>query len=293
MARSRIWYVGAWITDRLFRGLVVLAQLVPYERRVALVGSFFENLLAPLAGYRRRAEKNLKFIWPEMPETERRRIAARVCNNFGRTLIENYSPKDFKAKIARCPVRGDGLAAIEKARTEGRAVLFVTGHFGNHEAPRQALTLQGFRIGGLFRPMANPFMNNHYAETMTAMSGDVFAQGKPGTFGFVRMLRNGGMGTLLFDVRVTARPSLPFLGKPAGTATSAAEIALRTGALIVPYFGIRAENGTDFDIVIEAPIDEGEVDEMMRAMTARLEAHVEKHPDQWFWVHNRWGAHKD
>jgi len=129
----------------------------------------------------------------------------------------------------------------------------------------------------------------HYEQNMLAMSGTVFAQGRKGTAGFVRMLKDGGMGTLLFDVRANGSPMIPFMGKPAPTATSAADIALKLNALVVPYFGIRRPDGLAFDIAIEAPIPLTDAPTMMGEITARLEARIAANPEQWFWVHRRWG----
>lgn len=280
---------GDWITDRIMRGAIAASAILPYGLRVRSFGALIERIIAPLAGFRRRAERNLALIYPDMPAPERRRLARAVCNNVGRTFIENYARKGFARQIEQSAVRGAGLDPLAQAQADGRPVLFVTGHFGNHEAPRMALTQRGYRIGGLYRPMSNPYFNAHYEQTMLDMSGDVFPQGRRGTAGFVRMLRDGGMGTLLFDVRATAFAQMPFLGRPAHTATSAAEIALRLDALVIPYFATREPDGLNFEIEIEAPIPLTDVETMMRAMTDRLEAHIRAHPEQWFWVHNRWG----
>ena len=278
-----------WILDRALRGIIRSALALPYPTRVQWFGKFVERGIAPVAGYLKRAEDQLALIWPELPAAERRDLARACCNNFGRTIIENYSGADFARQIENATVSGDGLIPMAKAKAEGRPVLFVTGHFGNHEAPRQALTQRGYSIGGLYRPMANPYLNSHYEKSMLSMSGAVFAQGRRGTMGFVRMLRDGGMGTLLFDVRASGFPSAPFLGHDANTATSAADIALKVGALVIPYFGIRRGDGLGFDVVVEAPILPSTSTQMMAEMTARLEARIYANPDQWFWIHRRWG----
>ena len=57
---------------------------------------------------------------------------------------------------------------------------------------------------------------------------------------------------------------------------------------MVPIFGTRRADGVTFDIVIEAPVDHSDPVTMMRDMTARLEARIAAHKDQWFWVHKRW-----
>ncbi|WP_281985147.1 lysophospholipid acyltransferase family protein [Thalassorhabdomicrobium marinisediminis] len=277
-----------WVVDRIVQGFIRSALALPYDKRVRLFGRLSQHGLSPLTGYRKRAIEQLKFIWPDMAPAERKRIADGVGNNFGRTMIENYSGADFAKQVSKAEVYGDGLEAVAEAKAQGRPVLFVTGHFGNHEAPRMALTQRGYTIGGLYRPIANPYFNDHYVKNMQAMSGPVFPQGRRGTSGFVRMLKGGGMGTLLFDVRAAKFPRIPFMGKPAHTATSVADIALKLDTLVVPYFGIRQPDGLSFRIAIEDPIAHSTPAQMMGEITARLEAHVYAHPEQWFWVHRRW-----
>ena len=105
--------------------------------------------------------------------------------------------------------------------------------------------------------------------------------------GFVRHLRGGGMGPLLYDVSAPG-PILPFLGHPAQTSLSAAEIALKIDAVMIPYFGIRQVDGLSFEVEVEAPIAHDTPENMLLAMNARLEAQIARNPSQWFWVHRRW-----
>ena len=252
------------------------------------MGAVLRRGIGPLAGYRARAIKNLRMIYPDMPEADLRRTADGVCDNFGRTLIENYSWQEFGARLAHTMPQGDGMAAIEAAKASGKPVIFVTGHFGNHEAPRQVLTRLGYDIGGLYRPMTNAYFNDHYARTMTDWGGPVFAQGRRGTMGFARHLKSGGMGTLLFDVASKSGIPLDFMGRRANTMTSAADLAIKLDALVVPYFGIRQPDGLSFKIEVAAPIDHGTPAQMMQDMTDLLSAKVSAYPAQWFWVHRRW-----
>lgn len=277
-----------WLTDRALRAMIWCALRLPIRARLWLMGKLIRHVVAPLAGYRRRAMENLAHVWPDMPEPERRALADAVAENAGRTMIDNYDVPGLLRRMADARVSGAGLAQVEAARAEGRPVLFVTGHFGNFEAPRAALVARGYRIGGLYRPMSNPYFNAHYAANMHALSDPVFEQGRRGTMGLIRHIREGGMGVLLFDVYDSAGVTIDFLGKPAPTLTSAADIALKTGALLVPFFGIRQADGISFEAVFEEPVPHGDPVEMMRAVTARLEARIREHPEQWFWIHRRW-----
>lgn len=276
-----------WIADRVLRGLIGTLLRLPYETRVPAMGRALSGAIAPLAGYRKRAESNLAMIYPEMTVSQRQQIARDCCDNFGRTLIENYAWQEFSERLSEITPTGAGLTAVAQAASDQRPVMFVTAHYGNHEAPRQVLTNMGYTIGGLYRPMLNPYFNSHYAKTMTSWGGPVFEQGRRGTMGFARHLKSGGMGTLLFDVSAKGI-SLPFLGHPAHTATSAADIALRMNAVVIPYFGIRQPDGLSFAVEVEAPITPASPEQMMTEMTARLEAQIARDPAQWFWVHRRW-----
>ena len=283
---------GGTLADRAvdagFRATLATAMLLPYPRRVAFMGAVLAHAAGPLAGYRRRARENLALIHPDWPEARRRALAREVLDNLGRALAENYSWRELGARLAGAPVTGGGLPHLAEAAARGRPVLFVTGHLGNHEAPRHVLTAMGHRIGGLYREMGNPFVNAHYAATMAEVSGPIFPKGRRGTMGFVRHLASGGMATILFDLHASEGVAIPFLGRPAMTATTAADLALRYDALLMPYWGIRRPDGLSFDVVLEEPIAPSTPLAMMTEATARLEARVSAHPGQWFWVHRRW-----
>lgn len=270
------------------RGLIGLALALPYRTRVAFVGWLMRRVIGPLAGYRARALENLALIWPEMPLAERKAIAAASLDNAGRTLIENYSTRAFTARAKAIEPEGPGYGALIAARNDKRPVILVSGHFGNYEAARATLVARGFDIGGLYRNLSNRYFNAHYVKTMEAFGGPVFPQGRAGTAGFVRHLKEGGQLVLLFDQDVPGAPVLPFLGHPARTATSAADLALRLKAELIPFFATRHPDGLGFTVHLDAPIPHTDAETMTLAISRALEARVNAHPGQWFWIHRRW-----
>ncbi|QYZ70810.1 lysophospholipid acyltransferase family protein [Neotabrizicola shimadae] len=277
-----------WVSDRMIRALLWLLMRVPYDRRVVLAGWLAAHVLAPIAGYRRRIRHNLALIMPDLPESEVRRMQRKVPENLGRTLIELYSGPEFAARAARATVTGEGLPALDAAHAEGRPVLLVTGHIGNYDAVRAALLARGFKVGGLYRPMNNRYFNDHYVEAISRIGKPLFPRGRHGLSDMVRFLRSGGMLGIVIDQYMRAGVELDFMGHPALTALSAAEMALRYDALVVPTYGIRQPNGLDFDLVFEAPIPSGTPEAMTQALNDSLAAQVRLHPDQWLWTHRRW-----
>lgn len=280
--------IGHYLRNLVIVGLIRLALALPYALRVRVMGKAVERIIGPLAGYRRLALNNLALIWPQMPAAERAQIATKCLNNVGRTFIENYSAKDFPERMAQNTLTGEGVSALRDAVAQGRTVVLVTGHYGNYEAVRATLVAQGLNIGGLYRDMKNPYFNAHYVKTMEAFGGPVFPQGRRGTAGFVRHLKDGGQLVLLFDQHVFEAPYFDFLGQPANTATSAADLALRYDALLIPFYGIRQPDGLTFETVLEAPVPATDATTMTQAISDSLAAHIHADPTQWFWVHRRW-----
>jgi KDO2-lipid IV(A) lauroyltransferase len=223
---------------------------------------------------------------------ERKSIARACLNNVGRTFIENYSAEEFPKRMAQIEPRGPGYGALQHAAKQGQPVILVTGHFGNYEATRAALVARGFDVGGLYRNMKNPYFNAHYVQTMQSFGGPVFPQGRKGTAGFVRHLKGGGRLVLLIDQHIHVAAIHDFMGRPARTAESAADLALRYGALLIPFYGIRQPDGVSFDCVLEEPVPHSDAATMTQALNDSLAARVKDDPEQWFWVHRRWRIHE-
>lgn len=284
--------IGHYLSNAVIVTAIRLALRLPYALRLQFFGALTQRVIGPLAGYRTRAIDNLAMIRPDLPVEERAGIAGACLNNVGRTFIENYSAQDFQKRMAKIEPVGPGYTALCNAAKQAQPVILVTGHFGNYEAARAALVAQGFDIGGLYRNMKNPYFNAHYVKTMQAFGGPVFPQGRKGTAGFVRHLKGGGQLVLLIDQHIRVAPIHDFMGEPARTAESAAELAMRYGALLIPFYGIRHPDGIGFDCVLEEPVPHSDASTMTQALNDSLAARVATHPEQWFWVHRRWRSRK-
>ena len=274
--------------NAVLRGLIGAMLLLPYRWRVPFCGWVFSRLLAPVAGWDARVRRNLALIWPDLPQAEVRRMLRAVPANVGRTLIELYSPKAFKAQLKDTPVRGVGLDAILQAQSEGRGVFLVSGHFGNYGVAAAVMTARGHPVAALYNPMANRYFNAHYTAAIAAISTPLFARGRRGLAGMVQHIRKGGLIGILIDQHMRRGAALQFMGHRAMTALSAADLALKYNCLLVPVYGLRLPDGISFELIIEAPIAHSTAEAMTQALNDSLEAQVRAHPDQWFWIHRRW-----
>ena len=277
------------ISNAAFSGLMRLAQALPYPRRVALMGWLFSHILAPLAGWRRRIRANLAHAMPGLPAHEVRRLTRAVPDNAGRAMAETYSGAEFLAHIrAGSPLEGPGVAALEQAAAEGRPVVLAAAHFGNYDAMRAALLARGWSVGGLYRPMNNPFFNRHYVAAIEAIGKPLFPRGRKGLAEMLKFLRGGGMLAIGIDQYVQDGTMLRFFGQPTLTALTPAELALRHHAPLIPITAIRQPDGLNFRIHVGEAIPEAAPEAMMQALNDDLEALVRRHPGQWLWAHRRW-----
>ena len=273
--------------DAALHGSMAALRALPYERRVPAMGALTTRVAAPLAGWGGRIRENLALARPDLAPREVRRLQRAVPDNVGRSLMELYSGEAFFERVRHLPLRGEGVEAIEEARREGRAIVAVTGHFGNYLAAGTAFLARGHVAGGLFRPMRNPHVNRHYTAAMETV-GPMFPQGREGLAGMLRHLKRGGLLVILSDLWVADAPELRFFGLPAPTALAPAELARRYDGLLVPFYGVRQPDGLSFELRVHAPVPPGPPETMMQAVNDDLEAMVRAHMDQWFWVHRRW-----
>lgn len=277
-----------WIVDRLWRGLIWIALRLPHRFRVATMGWLFRAVVGPMTGRKRQAEKNLSMVYPDMPETDRARITRAVLDNVGRVVMENYATPHQMTRALTWEPTGPGWHACEEARADGRPILFISGHYGNYQAGRAALNARGYRMGGLYRPLNNDYLNAHYIATIEDVGGGAFTRDRRGLAGFVKHLKSGAQGAILIDQYLFDGKIFDFMGHPAPTSTAAAEMALKYDALLVPIYSTRLANGLDFAIELEAPIPHTDADSMTQVLNDSLTARVHAAPEQWFWVHNRW-----
>ncbi|RYH09828.1 lysophospholipid acyltransferase family protein [Tropicimonas sp. IMCC6043] len=278
-----------WLQYRALRATIWAACRLPYAWRVPLFGALARGAVRVVSVFRRRMLDNLDYVWPDRPESERRAIARAAADNIGRTLIEHFSMEDLAARMQGVEPEGPGWEVLRAAQAAGRPAILITGHYGNYELAYICLTARGMSAGGLYRPMQNPFVNRHYVDAVASLDrGPLFEQGRAGMGKLLRHLRGGGTAIILNDLYVGGGIEMDFLGKPARTALSSADFALKLDAPLIPFYGIRQADGLSFRFVLEAPIPPGTPEEMTAAFNRSLEARILEDPGQWFWIHRRW-----
>jgi KDO2-lipid IV(A) lauroyltransferase len=248
-------------------------------------------------GHRRLAVANIRLALG-VDAVDAARTARACFENIGRTIAEIALAERWEAEIFP-RVALEGIGHLRDALALGRGVFILSAHCGNWELVGARIARE-VPVTALARPMANPLVDAVVAgQRQLARVRTVDARGSVREV--FRALGRGEAVGLLLDQNAlrSERVFVDFFGRPASTNFGLAMLALKSGAPVLPAFAVR-EPGGGHRGVIGPPIPpalEGDRAARIGVTTARysaaIEAHVRRHPDQWFWVHDRWKRRPD
>ncbi len=259
-----------------------------FEKRSRALGNAVGWVMRWFPPARRRFEREVLRVFPDMPRAERAALSRGMGRNMGQTLFEIYHCAEFQERQDRFHASGPGLAALEAAHAVGKGAIIVSGHFGQWEAVRAVLKARGMETGAVYRPQTNPHYQRRLLAGIKAGGTPILETGTLGTKALVRHLRGGGFIAILLDEKYPQGARLPFLGHPALTSLAAAQLALKYDLPMVPAYGIRTGDGSSFDVAFEAPIPHTDAETMTQSFNDSLSARVRVHPAQWYWMLRRW-----
>lgn len=280
-AWNHVRYVPLW-------SALVSSHWRSFERRSRALGTAVGGLLRWFPIAQRRVDREVLRVYPDMPRAKRASLRREIGRNMGQTLFEIYHCAEFQTQLDKFEVTGPGLAALEAARAAGKGAIVVSGHFGQWEAVRAVLKARGLESGAVYKPQTNPHYQRRLLAGIEAGGKPILATGRVGTKALVRHLGSGGIISILLDEKYAEGVRLPFLGLPAMTSLSAAQLALKYNLPMVPAYGTRIGDGSHFEVTFEAPIPHTDPVTMTQVFNDSLSARVLADPAQWYWLLRRW-----
>ncbi|PQO23040.1 acyltransferase [Rhodobacteraceae bacterium WD3A24] len=259
-----------------------------FEKRSHALGTAIGAAMRWFPPARRRFEREVLRVFPDMARRQRAIMSRDMGRRMGQTLFEIYHCAEFQTRQEKFNVSGPGLAALEEARRAGKGAIIVSGHFGQWEAVRAVLKARGLETGAVYRPQANRHYQRQLLAGIEAGGRPILETGTIGTKALVRHLRAGGFIAILLDEKYAEGVRMPFLGQPALTSLSAAQLALKYALPMVPAYGTRTADGSSFDVQFEAPIAHTDSQTMTQVFNDSLSARILAAPDQWYWLLGRW-----
>jgi KDO2-lipid IV(A) lauroyltransferase len=289
--QSYLVYAVARVTLALFR-------ILPRALSV-----FALNFLATLTFYldarhRRIARVNLKIAFPELSHREHDRIARKSFCNSARNLLEvSRLARLTKDSIAALVTYDHdfGLNNFETARSKGKGILYLTGHFSSWELLPTAHALHGYPLSFLTRPLDIAPLERYMLRVREAAGNRVISK-KNSARQILQTLKAGASVGILMDQNTSLQEGIfaDFFGLPAATTSSVALFALRTQAPVLPGYLTPMRNGR-YTIKFLPPIEPLRTGEMgrdielnTRLFNEALERIIREQPESWLWGHRRW-----
>jgi len=177
----------------------------------------------------------------------------------------------------------------------GKGVIMLGAHLGNPELAGQGMLPRGVKVFALTEPLQPPRLRR-LVDSLRSSKGHTFAPvGFAGVKRAIQTLREGGVIALMGDRDIEGpKASLPFFGEETMMPTGPIEMALRTGATVIPSFCLRTKQG-GIDAYLEEPLElerTGDMERDARTNTKRflalLERRLRQHPDQWVVLESIW-----
>ncbi len=247
---------------------------------------------------RRDVINNLRHVMGrEAPDREVRAAARKVFVNVAKYYVDLVRmPYMDVDDFYRRRLRYHGFDEhVLPAVAAGKGVIVVSGHLGNPELGAQGMLPRGVKVFALTEPL-RPARLSRLVDSLRACKGHSVAPvGFAGVRRAIQTLRQGGVVALMGDRDIEGpKASLPFFGEEALIPTGPIEVALRTGATVIPSFCIRTKQG-GIDAYLEEPLEmerTGDMERDARTNTlrflSRLERHLRDHPDQWVVLESIW-----
>lgn len=168
------------------------------------------------------------------------------------------------------------LPALLHAHGHGKGVIIATAHLGNFDLLVQVTKALNVPAAVLVERLTPEALFQTVVRLRSAHGIRLLPAGPGGLREAVRVLRSGGVLAIGADRDLQGRSEpASFFGEPARMPVGPVELARRTGAALVPAFGLRLP-GRRYRITIEPPLTPD-----VGALISVMEHHIREHPEQW------------
>jgi Kdo2-lipid IVA lauroyltransferase/acyltransferase len=285
--RYRLEYAGlsmaAWIVQRL-----PWRWLRPLGKGIGTLFFFADR-------HRRDvALANLKAAFGDQyDERARWKLARKSYGIFAATTLELLWSPNLTPAIMDEIANIEVVDPISSPKQTGVAAIYCCLHAANFEWTGQIAARYTQKFPVIAQNFKNPLIGKLFNQWRSSLGQEVIPQ-EQAMLKLFRYLKTGGKFGILVDlnlkphegpviVRAFDRLLVPLTRLPA-------ELAMRTGALLVPVEClIRPEGGYTLRFLPPIPITpESTVESLTQAYWNALESGIRRHPEYWLWSYKHW-----
>ena len=280
----------------LYRAGTAIASALPMRLLFAIGNFLGVGGWLVLPQYRRLARRNLEIAFgKEKSPRELQRIVRRNFQRLGANLLCSVKMGSMPpAKMAR-HLETENFDVVHRELRAGRPVVLLLSHIGNWELFAQLFShyVDYTRLATVYQRLGNRYIDAHVRRRRGRTGVETFDRAD-GFHGPIELLRSGGLIGILGDQHAGDHGVwTPFFGRLASTSPLPGLLAKRTGAAVIAA-AVHTESPARWRMVFTAPINSpGEsIDSITFKGNQTIENQIQKAPEDWFWVHNRWKTPK-
>ncbi len=280
----------------LVRLLICLVQAMRIE-----TGQVFSRWLAwvfcDLARIRARVvDDNLAHAFPELSETQRRKLARGMWEHLFLLVLEvAHAPRKIHETNWRDYMSLRGRGRLVRMLLSERPTVIVTAHFGNFEVSGYVLAILGFPTFTVARALDNPYLDR-FLNRFRGATGQQIIPKNGGYDRILEVLGGGGVMTFLADQYGGPKGCwVEFFGRPVSAHKAIALLALANDARLAVCSARRIGRPLHLEIRAWAFADPrqpgaglDDVRGLTQWYTSRLEEIIRRAPQQYWWLHRRW-----
>lgn len=247
----------------------------------------------------RLAMRNLRYVFPEKPETELRTILNECWAHFGRQALSYIPLQNMPLDEVRARAGIENGHILDEAIARGKGVIIISAHYGSWEAGGLAMMSLMKNVRAVARRLDNEYLERDLAQ-IRARSGVQLLDRRKAGRSLMKALSEKAVVILLPDQAVQPREGIlvNFMGRKAWTTPAPAKMAVRHGTTIVFAFCI--PEGARHRLQFEDSIDVGQLsgdEKSAEALTERINDVISRRiaarPELWLWMHDRWKGTKE
>ncbi|GLR07329.1 lauroyl-Kdo(2)-lipid IV(A) myristoyltransferase [Mixta theicola] len=277
-------YWGAWLGIGAF---AVMAML-PAALRDPVLGAAGRLAGRFAKSARRRAQINLLYCMPELPETEREAIIDEMFATAPQSMAMMAELALRKPERVRQHVRWHGREIIDAIQEEKQNVIFLVPHGWAVDIPAMLLASEGQRMAAMFHNQSNQLIDYIWNRVRRRFGGRMHAR-NDGIKPFISSVRQGYWGYYLPDQDHGAEHSefVDFFATYKATLPAVGRLMKVCRARVVPLFPVYNAKTHQLDIYIRPPMDDlldADDHTLARRMNEEVEIFVRPHPEQYTWI---------
>jgi phosphatidylinositol dimannoside acyltransferase len=250
---------------------------------------------------RRQVERNLSRITGHpIGSPELQVVVKAAYRSYARYWLETFAlvreTKEFFLERFRAPTEHN----IDDVLARGKGVVIAVGHLGNWDAAGAWVGARGQLLVTVAEVLRPKRMFDFFAKHRARLGMKIFAAEPGVTDKLVEEVENGAVVAILGDRDLKGTGvEVDFFGEPTTLPAGAASVALRAGVplLVAGVYGEKLPGGkrgwlAEISEPIELPEDRGPgaIEELTRAVGAKLEEFIARRPEEWHVFQPFWPA---